>query len=256
MNMKDILEKQDVDMNNAENYKLLFISLRNRGKVQIIELPHKDDLNNFLVKFSGDHELLPISEVDLAVYNLERNEKVLEKNIEILEDNISGCVDEAKHHLKKGHKQLAKACLRKKHEIEKRVDKKLEALQNVQILLQRLQDTKMDNSVWESYKKSLAALEATYNKGFNEDAVEDTMLKIGEMLEINSDIQNTLSRPLIQEDADLEEELAELMNDKNDGNSPQNMDDLDLSKLNISLPDVPNSPISDTSEKNISTQLI
>lgn len=76
----------------------------------------------------------------------------------------------------------AKSALRKKHELEKRVDKKMNALHNIQILLEQIHETHNDAHVWEAYKNALTAFDATFkDNGLSESAIEDTMIKLSDV---------------------------------------------------------------------------
>ncbi|XP_050312703.1 charged multivesicular body protein 7 [Anthonomus grandis grandis] len=234
------------EFKDVEGLKLLLHHLEGQNKVSIKTLSsHKADneLDTLLLKF-GDG-VTPISEVDVAIHTLERNERALSKTVENLEDEIDKCVDEAKSHLKKKHKQLAKSCLVKKHQLEKQLDKNANALHNVQNCLEQLKGTHTNAHVWEAYKDALKAFDTTYKStGISEEAVEDTMLQLGEVLDAHDDIQSVLARsPTGNDDVEeLERELEELMaSEENPPPPPPDEDDLEkrFNSLRIKLPEVP-----------------
>jgi charged multivesicular body protein 7 len=135
-----------------------------------------------LVKVGEQNKLVPISEVDITAYTLEQNEKLLVKSVEELEDQVALCLMEVKTHLLKGHRQLAKTCLKRKHEIEKRLTHKANALHNIQVLLERIKDVHTDAGVWRSYKQAISAFNSTIQEtGLTEDSVEDTMNKLADV---------------------------------------------------------------------------
>lgn len=66
--------------------------------------------------------------------------------------------------------------------MEKQLEKKANALHNVQNCLEQLKGTHTNAHVWEAYKNALDAFNTTYKEtGISEEAVDDTMLKLGEV---------------------------------------------------------------------------
>lgn len=66
--------------------------------------------------------------------------------------------------------------------MEKLLEKKANALHNIQTLLQQINETHTNTYVWESYKKVLSAFDMNFkNTGISEDMIDDTMIKLGEV---------------------------------------------------------------------------
>lgn len=58
----------------------------------------------------------------------------------------------------------------------------MNALHNIQILLQQIHETHSDAHVWEAYKNALAAFDTSFkDTGISESAIEDTMIKLGDV---------------------------------------------------------------------------
>lgn len=121
----------------------------------------------------------------------------------------------------------------------------------MQNCLEQLKGTHTNAHVWEAYKNALDAFNTTYaDTGMSEEAVDETMLKLGEALDTHDDIQAALARsPTLDEDTSaLEQELEELMkSDMTNQDQPPNdnsgeSDDLEkrFENLSINLPAVPN----------------
>ncbi|XP_971616.2 charged multivesicular body protein 7 [Tribolium castaneum] len=247
LNFGEFLKYVNKDLSQAEDMKLLVHYLVREKKANVYNLkPNTFEVESFLIKLGTN----PISEFDIALYVLEQNEKLFTKHVADLEDEISDCVKEVKGHLLKNHRQLAKTCLKKKHEIEKRLTHKVNALHNIQVLIEKLKDVHTDSNVWQSYKHALSAFNATFKEtGLSEDAVEDTMLKLGEMLDIQEEIQTAISGPVSNENDDLEEELAELMKSEDESKSTT---DLEAQLANLDITDLPELPNPDVSLKEAS----
>lgn len=72
--------------------------------------------------------------------------------------------------------------MRKKHELEKYLTKRANALHNVQTLLARVHNASTDAQVLESYKLAVSSLKDTFKSaGLSEEAVSETMLELGEV---------------------------------------------------------------------------
>lgn len=170
----------------VNNIKLLLHFLVNENKAAIKELhttstDTKDKYAHFLIKLD-DKRVQPITDVEIGIHTLEQNENALLENIEKLEDEIVEMNENAKRHLSKGHRHMAKTCLRKKHALENCLTKRSNALQNVQTLLARVHEANTDGQVLESYKIALSSLKETFKSaGLSEDAVSETMLEMGEV---------------------------------------------------------------------------
>ncbi|ERL93876.1 charged multivesicular body protein 7 [Dendroctonus ponderosae] len=255
LSLKELLKVIKKESGNLENTKLLLHYLENKQHISVKVLPNHNlhnELDTFLVKIGQTQAASPITDADVAVHTLEQNAKMISKHVENLEDEIDTCIEDAKGHLRKKHKQLAKSCLVKKHQLEKQLEKKASALHNVQNCLEQLKGTHSNTHVWEAYKNALDAFNTTYREtGLDEDAIDDTMVKLDEALDTNEDIQSALARsPMNDEDTTaLEKELEDLLKaDINDQDQPPNddsgmSDDLDkrFGTLKINLPEVPES---------------
>ncbi|XP_054261197.1 charged multivesicular body protein 7 isoform X2 [Macrosteles quadrilineatus] len=189
--------------------------------------------NKTLIKLARDSERVSlINETDIGMFRLQHNERTLKQMLEQLETERQAADLEARNYLKKGMRQSAKTCLRKRKELEKCIEKRASALENVQVLLTRVKEAESDGKILESYKMGLEALKATFKSaGLSEDSVGDTMDQVREVLEVHEEVQNALSGPVASSlDEDLEKELAELLlEDKKVLPSP-------------SLPDLPEPP--------------
>lgn len=189
-----------------------------------------------------------ISDVDRGIYTLSCNEKALIHYLERLEKEKQDTINQAKAYLAKGMRATAKSCLRKKKELEKVIDKRSSALDNVQVLLARIRDASSDSQVFESYRVGVAALKQTFKAaGLTEDDVANTMDDVKEVLDTHNEIQAILAEPVDSTtDEGLEEELCDLLAEENTPGpgSGGNLDESDKDlqdrlkqlRLNDSLP--------------------
>ncbi|XP_069698491.1 charged multivesicular body protein 7 [Periplaneta americana] len=191
------------NMEDLDQLLVVVHGLRRQGKAAI-----KEEGDDVLVKLGAPS----ITEVDVGIYSLRQNEQILVKHLEQLETEKETAVEEARTYVQKNMKQAARSCLRKKHVLEKCMDKRFTALENIRMMLNRIQDASSDAKILEAYKMGLAALKNTLDaSGLTEDTATSTMVQIEEVLDVHNEIQAAMSKPVEEDDADLEQELATLL---------------------------------------------
>ncbi|KAF5299495.1 hypothetical protein FQR65_LT01077 [Abscondita terminalis] len=260
ISLKELIDVMGINSSKVDSFKLLLHNLMCTGQVDIREIKSEHDqetnLNNLLIKFGSSKKLEQISDIEVSMHILEQTEKSLFTDLEKLEKQVLNYVEEAKGHISKGHRQMAKSCLRKKHETDKRVSQKANTLHNVQVLLHKLEDTSTSSEVLDSYKLALSTLKKNFkDNGISEDSVSDTVFELGEILDVHEEIQKTLSQTLTHDDDDLEDELQELINSndlppppESSFPSPHNDSDDEL-KQRLDKLKLPNVPVDEPSEK-------
>lgn len=258
VNLKEVLDVMDVDVAKANQVKLILHHLMCMGAVDIHDIKVGDSQpspSNILIKFKNIENKDLITEVEVSIHILEQTEQNLSSVVEQLEKEVLGFIEEAKLYLTKGQRQMAKSCLRKKHEVNKRLTQKASALHNVQVLLLKLRDSSMDAQVLETYQLALSTLKNNFkDAGLSEDSVGDVVSELGSLLDMHNDIQSTLAQPLLNDgDDDLEDELAALITTNSpptDPSSPSkpiiDADTLELEARleKLKLPDVPSGNVS------------
>ncbi|KAK7572045.1 hypothetical protein V9T40_014517 [Parthenolecanium corni] len=171
--------------------------------------------NLFLIKFANSSSpVQPITDSEISVFALQTKEKVLIKDLEKLEKEKESLQKEVKELLGKNMRNMAKNTLRKQKELEKRIAKHVNVLENIQNLLYKVQDTEANSQILESYKIGADALKSgCAQKGLTLENVDNTMEEIEEALDTHNDIEETLGRTVgtPAEDAELENELADLL---------------------------------------------
>ncbi|XP_043469132.1 charged multivesicular body protein 7 [Leptopilina heterotoma] len=211
--VENCMRKTENKLITEKNIRFALIWLRNTRKAALKGncLDLKADL---LVKISA-HGVKNISEVEEGVYKLKKQESMLIKNIEVLELEKRACVEKAKSYVSTEFRHAAKNCLRKKHEIEKCIEKRGASLRNVQTLLSRIHDAHSDAEVLDVYKVGCNILKKFEETGLTEDNVRDTMDNLSDVLEEMKDVQSVLAEPSLRDnesDTSLEKELEDLLN--------------------------------------------
>ena len=173
--------------------------------------------HKLLLKFADPHQrVLPITEMERSIYNLEQTEKFLLETIEKKEEQLNSVLKQVKDCLKEGKKQIAKTYLRKKHLMELDLTKSVNILDNVQTMLQRVNASKNDKEILSTYKMGSDAIKIAFaNSGVNLDNVHDIIEDMQEIYGDQAEYEAAISEPLRGtrdvDDSVLEKELMELM---------------------------------------------
>lgn len=177
------------------------------------------DDGKMLCKFGAPNtKVCAVTELERSIYTLEETEKSLERIIDDLEKEINTTTDSIKQCLKDGRKQAAKNHLKKRHALEKNLEKRMSVLESVQAMLSRIHDTQKDKNVLAAYKIGTDALKnALAGSGITLDTVDETIEQMKEAIEVHDDIQSSLAMPardIFVDDADLEKELEDLLSEE------------------------------------------
>uniref|UniRef100_A0A336L5J9 CSON005229 protein n=1 Tax=Culicoides sonorensis TaxID=179676 RepID=A0A336L5J9_CULSO len=175
-----------------------------------------------LCKFAAPNsKVSPITQLERSIYTLEETEKSLETIIDGIEKEIDVTTASIKQCLKDGRKQAAKVHLKKRHALEKNLEKRMSVLESVQAMILRIHDTQKDKDVLSAYKIGTDALKnALAGSGITLDSVDETIEQMKEAIEVHDDIQSGLASPareILVDDDDLEKELDDLLNEEPTG---------------------------------------
>ncbi|XP_050072612.1 charged multivesicular body protein 7 [Anopheles maculipalpis] len=176
------------------------------------------ETSTILIKFAGVNAVAqPITSIEKSIYDLEQSAKRLMKDINIIENSISQTMDEVREFIKNGRKQMAKTYLKKKHTLEKHMQGKINALENLQSLLLKIYNCQSDKNVIEAYKLGTSALKNAYEAaGITIDQLDETMDEMRHVLGQHNEILSmigTVSESDVDE-LELEQELGDLIDIK------------------------------------------
>lgn len=161
------------------NVKLALLWLRKSNKAtfrgDILQ-----DTSEFLVKISVNG-VKEVSEAEQGLFKLMEQEKLLIKTIERLEVERNAVLTKAKTSVANGMRELAKTCVRKKHEIDKTIEKRAAALHNVQTLIARIHDANSNTDILAAYKTGSNILKSYESNGLNEENVTSTIDDVSEV---------------------------------------------------------------------------
>jgi charged multivesicular body protein 7 len=156
-----------------ENIKLALIWLRCTKQAAFKD--YKENYRHHLLVKISLKDVEEVTEIDEGIYKLTEQENILIQNIEKLENDRNKVISKAKLSLKNGMKLSVKALLKKKHELDKCIEKRSAVLQNVQKLLSSINDAHYDINTLAVYKAGYNALKKFENDGLTEDKANDTV---------------------------------------------------------------------------------
>ncbi|XP_055626121.1 charged multivesicular body protein 7 [Toxorhynchites rutilus septentrionalis] len=177
-----------------------------------------DGQRKTLLKFAAiGAKSQPITDIERSIFNLEQTEHNLMTVIEKMEQDVASAMSVVKENIREGRKQVAKSNLKKKHLLERNLEKKMTVLDNVQIMLSKIHDSQSDRNVIEAYKIGSNALKNAYaNSGITIDNVDDTLAEMKEIMDQHDEMQTMIgaTQNTDVDDLELEQELSDLIDMK------------------------------------------
>lgn len=199
--------------------------------------------STIIIKFAGVNATAqPITSIEQSIYDLEQSEKRLMKDINMIENNISQTMDQVREYVKNGRKEMAKTYLKKKHTLEKHMQGKINALENLQCLLLKIHNSQSDKNIIDAYKLGTNALKNAYEAaGITINQLDETLDEMKDVLGQHNEMLSMIGT-VMESDVDeleLEQELGDLI-------------DIKLVESKIDKKDIPAIPATPTIEQNIS----
>lgn len=188
-----------------------------------------------------------ISEKDVSLYDMKYQETVLIKSVETLEHEINNLEDIVRKYVRENKKQLARNHLKKKHVLQKQLgtilcldfkeileliiysfffaENKSNQLDNLQTLLLTFDDTEHNAHIIRTLQMGSNTLRRTMiDSGVTVESVDDLHEDLKEQINDQQEIQDIINTPIGNSsnvnDAELEEELNDLL--KADEKSKEN----------------------------------
>ncbi|CAD6239023.1 GSCOCG00008608001-RA-CDS [Cotesia congregata] len=250
LTVQQITEKCRIAYNNnnlsEENVKLALIWI---GRLKSSQLSNRNNNAwNSLLKISPD-SISNLTESEEGLYKIQESEKVILKRIEELEIERNDVLAKVKSYINRGLKDVAKTFLRRKHELDKRIEKHAMTLQNLQTLITSISDAHSNTEVLDAYKKGSEILKNCEKAGLSEINARDTMDDVREIMEEFDEMQKSLTEPikLNESDDELEKELDDLLHsDSPDKSLPpvpsSEIPELEKRLSDLRLPEFPSPP--------------
>ncbi|XP_054004467.1 charged multivesicular body protein 7 [Hylaeus anthracinus] len=251
--------KSKMNKNISDNtVMLVLIWLRRKKKVVFTNNINENELLIKIAVHSSDN----ITEIEEALYKLEKQENELVNEIHLMEEKKIDIINQSKSYLAKGLRQMAKTHLRKKFELENTIEKRVQTLENIRSLVLSIQNTHTNTAVLSAYKTGSDVLKKLNESDISESNVKDIMDNLSEALEEQNEVQLMLSENLKNDisDIDLEQELEELMKLDEDSlpsipseKLSSNIDELEQRLKNLQVESTPTSNVAsfESSSRNV-----
>lgn len=180
--------------------------------------PVTDDDERTVLKFGTEsHKAFTFTDIELSIHKMEFTERNLLKMIGRMEEQVHEHEEVAKKLLAEKKRVLAKNSLRKRDAVMKRLEKRVQCLENVQTLVQRIHEVTDDAKVLDAYRTGTKSLQMALDKsGITLDTVDEAITKMQDVIELHDEIKNAIATGGVPageqlDDTDLERELEELV---------------------------------------------
>lgn len=168
-----------------------------------------------VLKFGTEtHKAFELTEIEFSIHKLEFTEKHLLHLVGRLEEQVHEHEEAAKSLLHEKKRVLAKNSLRKRDATGKRLEKRVQCLENVQTLLQRIHEVTDDAQVLDAYRTGTKSLQLALSKsGITLDTVDEAINQMQDVIELHDEVKSAIAGgvAVAEDDAELERELAELV---------------------------------------------
>lgn len=179
-----------------------------------------------------------------AIVDLREHIQLLTKKQTYLQTQIEQQQQYAKKSLLSGNKNNAKTYLKKKKLYESQLEKLQSQIDSLEQQLYSIENANLNLETLKAMKQGASAMKHIH-KGLDLDKVDDTMDEIREQVELNQEISEAISKPLIMQDEldedELDQELAMLASE----NAQERQEEyIPPKQASIHLPSVPSAKLS------------
>lgn len=158
-----------------------------------------------------------ITEVDRTLIKLRQTEKILTDELDKIHAEMSRLEQTVRQKLKEGPaaRAQARSALYRRKQLQAVLDKRDQALMNIQTLKMQLSQSQTDTKIMEAYQMGLSALKKSFaDQPLTEDKLQDTLFELETVLEQQRDLEQLMSSSIAGHeatDSDLEEELRDML---------------------------------------------
>lgn len=190
---------------------------------------HPEDERTVLKFGTESHKAFSFTEMELSIHKLELTEKDLLNTIGQMEEQIHAHEETARKLVAERKRVLAKNSLRKRDATTKRLEKRVQCLENVQTLMQKIHDVTEDAAVLDAYRTGTKSLQTALSRsGITLDTVDEAITKMQDVIELHDEIKSAIASTgagvVPNDDAELEKELEELVAGEKEKEKTEEMD--------------------------------
>ncbi len=217
--------------------KLTLDQVRNQGQIVKESDVLETDRDSVLLKWLHANKRIDLREVngttyikldskfedkDVARLQLEHLIKKSESEIDAMETEASDKKNEIRNILSnKGSRARAKASLKQVKRLEARIEKKANNVDNLSIILEKINEADDNVKVVEALRQGRLALKSQLEQGPNLDSITELLDDIGDLLADQADITNAISNSVevgetSLSDEQLEQDLQDLLKEEDD----------------------------------------
>ncbi|KAH9518345.1 hypothetical protein Btru_016483 [Bulinus truncatus] len=199
-------------IHSDQDFEIILLHMERDKKIVAVETSNKEKVVKFCRK--GEQSVGSITELEIQVYQIQKTAQRLEQEIIQCSSEVDRFIEEARKFIREGAKFKAKQRLKKKNAIFKVMEKKSSMLENLHVILEKIEDGTTNEMVVKACESGLAALKSL-NAENKLEKVETLMDDVNEAIESQDDIGHALNSLHLSEDSsdDLELELKELLTD-------------------------------------------
>ncbi|XP_034939400.1 charged multivesicular body protein 7 [Chelonus insularis] len=213
-----ILQRCTKEKNIDESNAKLALTWINRMKNNNFIIIFDQISSESLLKISSTKGIENLSKYEEGLFQLTQCEKSILKTIQNLEMEKNSVMTEIQNLIKNNNglsivNMTVKTLLRKKKQIERRIEKQTAIFDNIQVLISNIHDAKSNSEIFETYKKSTELLK---NFKLSSLQVQNTMDDLYEVVDELNETQLTLSESCQLDESinsELEEEFKNLFID-------------------------------------------
>lgn len=229
-------------LDDANSIDLVITNLTKQKKILIDFVGDAKDVK--VVKFIApgtNSAVRPLTEIENSVVLLRHSKDRLEEQTKKTEQQIESLLVDIRRHLKNTNRSAAMKLLRRKKLLEREQEKKEATIDQLNSILTQIEQTDYSSLVVNAYSSGVQAHKELLKKnGLTPDAVENMIDEVQDMLETQNELDEALSRPVMNDTTDmteLENELEDLIN------QPTPAPTRPTEKEVVSAPVVPTEPI-------------
>jgi len=188
--------------------------------------------NQKYIKFTSNlyQNVTPVTEVESSYANLKESQRIMDDESSKLNEQIESINKEIITLMKQNNKNQALKLLKKRKQIELKLEKKDAAISNIETLMTSFQQADTNKMTYDVFSQSASALKEA-NKAVNIDKLDDTVADLQDMISANAEIEEVLRTPLSKQtydDQELNTELNEILSaEKEEAAKTEKLKELD-----------------------------
>ncbi|KAI8887620.1 hypothetical protein K501DRAFT_242083 [Backusella circina FSU 941] len=194
-----------------------------------------------VIKFPMGDGIAEITEYDRAIIALRTTSHALSTQIDLYQKESKALEMEAIQEKKKGHQAKTLYCLKRKKTLDGLVDKRLTSVETIETVLMKVESSHDDIQVVQAFNMGANALSSLLkSEQLSPDSIDQAIDKIHDALQDQQQIEDAIQLSNEQHynnDAQLEQELAELASTDNNQDIEKEIQEIEVMFSDIQTSD-------------------